>query len=97
MLTHSDDEQLPDESTKFRRGLSKSDQKDARNRNQQHFAKIITAGPSPMSFGNMIDEILDTDQDEDISKMQVGHLFENFEERVNDQMMAGDQAGSNPS
>ena len=69
MLTHSDDEQLPDESTKFRRGLSKSDQKDARNRNQQHFAKIITAGPSPMSFGNMIDEILDTDQDEDISKM----------------------------
>lgn len=38
-----------------------------------------------MSFGNILDEILDTDQEEDISKMQEGQkiLFENFEEVVN--------------
>ena len=53
MLTHSDDDNA-DETTKYRkRNLSKSEQKDPRN-----FKKVIDDGPSPMSFGNIIDELL---------------------------------------
>ena len=46
-----------------------------------------------MSFSNVLDEILDTDQEDDISNMHEVQkiLFENLQEVVNNQMMAGDQ------
>ena len=52
MITHSDDE-IQDETTKYRkRNLSKSEQKDPRRK------VIDDDGPSPMSFGNMMDDLM---------------------------------------
>ena len=73
----------------------KSDQKDNRKRDPRHFSKIVTAGPSPMSFGNRMDAILDTEQEEDIS-----HISDPKKRLFRQQQVAGEQGsepGSNPS
>ena len=67
MMTNSDEEMnMMDETTKNcrQRGISRSDQKDVRNRRDVRQAvKVSTAGPSPMSFANMIDELIDNESD----------------------------------
>ena len=94
MATNSDDE---DETTKNPRlrGLSKSEQKDMRNRKHttMHFAKVATAGPSPMSFGNMVDELMDSGSEpcDPLGAPSRQNLFLPIENQ-----MAGDQ-GSDPS
>ena len=62
MITGSDEEDVNEnvQTGKYRRVLSKSEQKDARKRGPGHCSKVPTAGPSPMSFANMADEYLDS-------------------------------------
>ena len=69
MATHSDEDQENTKNSRLK-GLSKSDQKDIRSRKDpRHFAKIATAGPSPMSFGNMIDELMDSGDSENCDQL----------------------------
>ena len=64
MITASDEEDVNEnvQTGKYRRVLSKSEQKDARKRGPGHCSKVPTAGPSPMSFANMVDEYLDSNE-----------------------------------
>lgn len=67
MLTNSDEEFMADETTKNVRRMhqvSKSEQK-MNIRQYRANAKIETAGPSPMSFGNMMEEVMMLESNDD--------------------------------
>ena len=94
MVTNSDEEEEMTKNPRLR-GLSKSEQKDVRCRKDasMHFAKVATAGPSPMSFGNMIDELMDSDLD---VYDKLGAPSRQMQFMPIENQMAGDQ-GSDPS